>query len=194
MKKIVTGILAHVDSGKTTLSEELLFLSGKIRVKGRVDTKNAYLDNNLIERERGITIFSKQAEFNYENTRFTLIDTPGHVDFSAEAECTLSVLDCAVLLISASDGIKSHTKTLWELLKRHSVPTFVFVNKTDLAGFDKDKVLAELCAEFEGICDFSEINDDFYENLALFDEDLITEFFGSATISENSIKDSIKNR
>ncbi|MDO4744854.1 MAG: GTP-binding protein, partial [Clostridia bacterium] len=144
MRKIVFGILAHVDSGKTTLSEELLYLSGKIRQKGRVDTKNAYLDTNSIEKDRGITIYSKQAVFDYNNTSFTLIDTPGHVDFSAEAECALGVLDCAVLLISAPDGIKSHTKTLWELLKKHKIPTFIFVNKTDLEGFDKEEILKTL--------------------------------------------------
>ena len=194
MKKIVTGILAHVDSGKTTLSEELLFLSGKIRTKGRVDTKDAYLDNNSIERERGITIFSKQAEFSYGETCFTLIDTPGHIDFSAEAECTLSVLDCAVLLISASDGIKSHTKTLWELLKRHNIPTFIFVNKTDLSGFDKKEVFNELSAEFDFLCDFSELNEELYENIALSGDDLMTEFLENNTLSENSIKNAIKSR
>lgn len=194
MKKIVLGILAHVDSGKTTLSEEILYLSGKIREKGRVDSKNAYLDNNLIERDRGITIFSKQAVFTYIDTHFTLIDTPGHVDFSAEAEAALGVLDCAVLLISGTDGIKSHTKTLWELLKKHRIPTFIFINKTDLAGFDKTAVFKEISAEFDGICDFSDINDEFYENVALCDEQLMTEFLDSGEISENSIKDAISDR
>ena len=194
MKKIVFGILAHVDSGKTTLSEELLFLSGKIRQKGRVDTKNAYLDTNSIERDRGITIYSKQAVFDFGNTSFTLIDTPGHVDFSAEAECALGVLDCAVLLVSAPDGIKSHTKTLWELLKKHKIPTFIFVNKTDLEGFNKEEILKTLSEEFEGVCDFSEKDESFFENLALCSESLMAEYLETEKISDLSIKEAIGKR
>ena len=194
MKKIVFGILAHVDSGKTTLSEELLFLSGKIRQKGRVDTKNAYLDTNSIEKDRGITIYSKQAVFDFKSTSFTLIDTPGHVDFSAEAESALGILDCAVLLISATDGIKSHTKTLWNFLEKHKIPTFIFVNKTDLEGFDKDEVLSALSGEFEGICDFSDQSGDFYENIALCHDSLMNEYLETEKISDDAIKDAISKR
>ena len=129
IKRICTGLLAHVDAGKTTLSEGLLYLSGAVRRLGRVDHRDAFLDTDAQERERGITIFSKQAEFSHGDTAFTLLDTPGHMDFSAEMERTLGVLDCAVLVISGSDGIQGHTRTLWRLLARHSIPTFLFVNK-----------------------------------------------------------------
>ena len=133
MKKIVLGILAHVDSGKTTLSEAMLYTAGKIRKLGRVDHKNAYLDTNAIERERGITIFSKQAVFSYKDFEITLVDTPGHVDFSAETERVLSVLDYAVLVISGIDGVQNHTKTLWKLLSDYNVPVFIFINKMDIS-------------------------------------------------------------
>ena len=139
-KKITIGILAHVDAGKTTLSEALLYVSGRIRTLGRVDHKNTYLDTNAIERERGITIFSKQARFSSEHCDFILLDTPGHVDFSAETERTLSLLDYAILVISASDGVQSHTRTLWQLLAHYGVPTFLFVNKCDLAIRTKEEL------------------------------------------------------
>ena len=129
MKKLTIGILAHVDSGKTTLSEALLYLSGNIRKLGRVDKKDAFLDNFSLERQRGITIFSKQAVLKYGDTEITLIDTPGHADFSPEAERTLQILDAAIMVISASDSVQSHTETMWKLLARHHVPVFVFVNK-----------------------------------------------------------------
>ena len=132
-KKLTIGILAHVDAGKTTLSEALLYLSGKIRKLGRVDHGNTYLDTNAVERERGITIFSKQARFSTDNCDFILLDTPGHVDFSAETERTLALLDYAILVISGPDGVQNHTRTLWQLLEFYSVPTFIFVNKTDIA-------------------------------------------------------------
>ena len=131
-KKLTIGILAHVDAGKTTLSEALLFRSGVIRTLGRVDHKNTYLDTFSVERERGITIFSKQARFSSENCDFILLDTPGHVDFSAETERTLALLDYAVLVVSAPDGVQNHTRTLWNLLEFYGVPTFIFVNKTDI--------------------------------------------------------------
>ena len=131
-KKLTIGILAHVDAGKTTLSEALLYISGKIRTLGRVDHKNTFLDTNAVERERGITIFSKQARFSSENCDFILLDTPGHVDFSAEAERVLSLLDYAILVISAADGVQNHTRTLWNLLEFYNVPTFIFVNKCDI--------------------------------------------------------------
>lgn len=171
MQKLITGILAHVDAGKTTLSEALLFNCGKIRNLGRVDTKNSFLDNNSIERERGITIFSKQAVLN---EKITLIDTPGHIDFSAEMERTLSVLDAAILLVNASDGIQSHTKTLWRLLEKYKIPTLIFVNKMDIADSNKTKILSELQKTFStSIIDFSTSkrkSENFYEKIAESDE------------------------
>lgn len=137
MKKIVICILAHVDAGKTTLSEALLYTAGPLKKLGRVDDKNAFLDNYELERSRGITIFSKQAVLKTQNTEITLLDTPGHIDFSSEAERTLQVPDYAVLVISARDGVQPHTETLWRLLLRYNVPTFIFVNKMDLDGTDR---------------------------------------------------------
>ena len=131
MKQIIAGILAHVDAGKTTLSEALLYSSGSIKKIGRVDNGDAFLDTDAMEKKRGITIFSKQAELQFGDTKMTLLDTPGHVDFSAEMERTLMVLDYAVLVISASDGVQAHTQTLWRLLKRYEIPVFLFINKMD---------------------------------------------------------------
>ena len=131
MKKLVVGILAHVDAGKTTLTEGMLFTSGTIDKLGRVDKKDAYLDTHSIERERGITVFSKQAILEFGDTYMTLIDTPGHIDFSCDAERALSVQDYAILVVSASDGVTAHTKTLWGLLAARGIPVFIFVNKTD---------------------------------------------------------------
>ncbi len=144
MKHITIGILAHVDAGKTTLSECMLYLSGQIRKLGRVDHKDAFLDTYELERERGITIFSKQAELKMGNLGITLLDTPGHVDFSAEMERTLQVLDYAILVINGADGVQGHTRTLWRLLKRYQIPTFIFINKMDQVGTDKAKVL-QIC-------------------------------------------------
>ena len=144
MRHITIGILAHVDAGKTTLSECMLYLSGQIRKLGRVDHKDAFLDTYELERERGITIFSKQAELKMGNLGITLLDTPGHVDFSAEMERTLQVLDYAILVINGADGVQGHTRTLWSLLKRYQIPTFIFINKMDQVGTDKAKVLADL--------------------------------------------------
>ena len=140
-KQLVIGILAHVDSGKTTLSEALLYGTGTIRKLGRVDHKDAFLDTDALEKARGITIFSKQALFTAGNTDFTLLDTPGHVDFSTETERTLQVLDYAVLVISGTDGVQSHTETLWRLLRRYHIPTFVFVNKMNLPGPGREALL-----------------------------------------------------
>ena len=136
-KHICIALLAHVDAGKTTLSEALLFQSGSIRHLGRVDNRDAYLDTNAIERERGITIFSKQAEFALGEKQFTMLDTPGHVDFSAEMERTLQVLDYAVLVVSGADGVQGHTRTLWKLFEKYQVPVFVFVNKMDQPGTER---------------------------------------------------------
>ena len=156
---MVLGILAHVDAGKTTLSEALLYETGKIRALGRVDHQDAYLDTDAQERERGITIFSKQAQLDYEGTKITLLDTPGHVDFSAEMERTLQVLDYAILVISGTDGVQGHTKTLWRLLNHYQIPTFIFVNKMDLAGADKEKIQKQLKSQMsDGCVDFSQIN------------------------------------
>ena len=141
MKRLVIGILAHVDSGKTTLSEGLLYCGGEIRKLGRVDHKDAFLDTHSLERERGITIFSKQAVIHSENNEITLLDTPGHIDFSAEMERTLSVLDYAILVISGSDGIQTHTRTLWQLLSHYKIPVFIFVNKMDIQGAYKNIIL-----------------------------------------------------
>lgn len=177
MAKLITGILAHVDAGKTTLSESLLYKSGVIRSLGRVDLKNAFLDNNFIERERGITIFSKQANLS---EKITLIDTPGHVDFGAEMERSLSVLDAAILIINASDGIQSHTKTLWNLLGQYKIPTVVFVNKMDMPDTNRQKILEKLKKGLsEGVIDFSKNNISssvFNEEISTFDDGLLEKF------------------
>ena len=144
VKKLVIGILAHVDAGKTTLSEAMLYLSGRIRSLGRVDDRNAYLDTHELERLRRITIFSKQAVFEYAGIQVTLLDTPGHVDFAAEMERTLHALDYAILVISGADGVQGHSRTLWKLLERYRIPVFIFINKMDQAGTDRGQVLAQL--------------------------------------------------
>ncbi len=196
MKRITAGILAHVDAGKTTLSEGLLYCAGEIRKLGRVDTQDTFLDTDEMERRRGITIFSKQAILATENTYITLLDTPGHVDFAAEAERTLQVLDYAIMVISATDGIQSHTKTIWELLQKHSIPTFFFINKTDLAGADKYQVIEELKREFhENMVDFSEEDRELWkENLAVCDETVMHEYFETGDISSETVKHAIKQR
>ncbi len=184
IKRICTGLLAHVDAGKTTLSEGLLYLSGAVRRLGRVDHRDAFLDTDAQERERGITIFSKQAEFSYGDTAFTLLDTPGHVDFSAEMERTLGVLDCAVLVISGSDGIQGHTRTLWRLLARHSIPTFLFVNKMDLAGSDRDALLAQMRARLHSGClDFTTGLEPLQEDLASCDEELMDRYLSGGEVT-----------
>ena len=152
MKKLVVGILAHVDAGKTTLSEALLYRSGALRKLGRVDHQDAFLDTDAMERERGITIFSKQAVLPLESMTITLLDTPGHVDFSSEMERTLQVLDYAILVISGTDGVQSHTETLWRLLERYHVPVFLFVNKMDLAGADRAGCLEQLRRRLSDRC------------------------------------------
>ena len=154
-KRLCVGLLAHVDAGKTTLSEAMLYRAGVIRTLGRVDHGDTFLDTDAQDRSRGITIFSKQAMLFAGDKEFTLLDTPGHVDFSAEMERTLSVLDYAVLVISGSDGVQSHTETLWRLLRRYHVPTFVFVNKMDLPGPGKEALLSQLSHRLgDGFVDF----------------------------------------
>lgn len=196
MKKIVIGVLAHVDSGKTTLSEALLYQSGSIKKLGRVDHRDSYLDTFSLERDRGITIFSKQAVIKYKDTQFTLLDTPGHVDFSAETERTLQVLDYAVLVISATDGIQSHTRTLWKLLSKYNVPCFLFINKMDLNGADQERIMAELKAKFsDGCVDFGCSDEpEFYENIALCDEKLLNQYYENNTVEKEDIIHAVKNR
>ena len=196
MKKIVVGVLAHVDSGKTTLSEALLYQSGNINKLGRVDHRDSFLDTFSLERDRGITIFSKQAVLKYKDTEFTLLDTPGHVDFSAETERTLQVLDYAILVISGTDGIQSHTQTLWKLLAKYNVPCFIFINKMDLEGADQNRILTELKAKFsDGCVDFgcSNIND-LYENIAVCDEKLLNQYYENEALNKNDIISCIKER
>ena len=167
-KHICAALLAHVDAGKTTLSEALLYESGVIRTRGRVDHKDAFLDTSPLERERGITIFSKQACFSYGNMDVTMLDTPGHVDFSSEMERTLQVIDYAVLIISGTDGVQGHTETVWKLLQKYRIPTFFFVNKMDLPGADKAAVLKELQAKLSPYCvDFTEEEELLCENVAM---------------------------
>ena len=189
-KKITIGILAHVDAGKTTLSEALLYTSGKIRTLGRVDHKNTYLDTNAIERERGITIFSKQARFSSENADFILLDTPGHVDFSAETERTLSLLDYAVLVISASDGVQNHTRTLWQLLEHYNVPTFIFVNKCDIAIKLKEEIEKDLSSILSPLCvGFLEAQgrEELEEKLAFVHEGFMESFLAGDGIDDGDI-------
>ena len=193
MKKLVVGILAHVDSGKTTLSEAMLYTAGKIRKLGRVDHKDAYLDTDVQERERGITIFSKQAVFTYDGMEITLLDTPGHVDFSAEMERTLQVLDYAILVINGMDGVQSHTDTLWKLLKRYEIPTFIFVNKMDMEGTDKDAVFQNIRKKLDGDCvDFSSGDRD--EQIAMADERLLDTYLDSGMVEVEDIIEAILDR
>ncbi len=196
MKRITLGILAHVDAGKTTLSEGLTFTAGQIRKLGRVDNKDSFLDTDELEKRRGITIFSKQAVLTGEDYTLTLLDTPGHTDFFAEAERTVSVFDYAVLVVSGSEGIQSHTKTLWTLLKEKNIPVFIFVNKSDLEGFSYERTLSELSGEFgNGFVDFSkDYGEEFLENVALSGEALMSEFLENGTIERENINKSIKKR
>lgn len=184
LKNITVGITAHVDSGKTTLSEAMLFKTGTIRTTGRVDNGDSSLDTDPTERDRGITIFSHQADFITGNTHVFLTDTPGHVDFSAETERTFSILDYAVLVISATDGVQSHTVTLWKLLEKYSIPTFIFVNKMDLTGADKQSVLESLRRRLSGNCvDFSGTEEEIQENVALCDESLMEAYLNNGSLS-----------
>ena len=195
-KKLVLGILAHVDAGKTTLSEGMLYSSGVTDRLGRVDKRDAYLDTHSLERERGITIFSKQAVFEYGDTAITLIDTPGHIDFSCEAERALSVQDYAVLIISAPDGVTAHTKTLWHLLAARRIPTFIFVNKTDISERRRDGLMAELRAVLSSGCiDFTDDTaPEFYEACASTDEGLMQDFFERESLETADIAAAIRAR
>ena len=197
---ITIGILAHVDAGKTTLSESMMYLTGQIRTLGRVDHKDAFLDTHELERDRGITIFSKQAVFDLEEKKVTLLDTPGHVDFSAEMERTLQVLDYAVLVVSGADGVQGHTRTLWRLLERYKVPVFLFVNKMDQEGADREQLLSELKKSLsEGITAFDiaqdeEKREEFYETIAVCEEKVLETYLESGEIPIRDIKRLIKER
>ena len=201
MKRIVTGILAHVDAGKTTLSEALLYATGNVRKLGRVDHGDAFLDTNTMERQRGITIFTEPAIIATPNLTLTLLDTPGHVDFSAEMERTLAVLDYAILVISGADGIQGHTETLWRLLKRYNVPTFIFINKMDAPAADKTKLLNQLKKRFsDGCIDFTGAHDDnaaladVMEDIAMQSETAMELYLESGTIQDETIREMIADR
>ncbi len=195
MGHICIGIMAHVDAGKTTLSEGMLYLSGAVRRLGRVDHRDAFLDTDVQERERGITIFSKQAELTWGDTALTLLDTPGHVDFSAEMERVLGVLDCAVLVISGTDGIQGHTRTLWRLLERHAIPTCLFVNKMDLAGADRDALLSQLQSRLDGGClDFSRGLGPVLEDLASLDEELMNRYLEGGSVTAGDAASLVSRR
>lgn len=201
MKRIVIGILAHVDAGKTTLSEALLYATGNVRKLGRVDHGDAFLDTNTMERQRGITIFTEPAIITTPNLTLTLLDTPGHVDFSAEMERTLAVLDYAILVISGADGIQGHTETLWRLLKRYNVPTFIFINKMDAPAADKTKLLNQLKKRFsDGCIDFTGAHDDnaaladVMEDIAMQSETAMESYLESGTIQDETIREMIADR
>ncbi len=201
MKKTVIGLLAHVDAGKTTLAERILYMAGEIRIPGRVDHRDTFLDTDAQERDRGITIFSKQARFSWKDSVVTLLDTPGHVDFSAEMERTLQVLDCAVLIVNGADGVQSHTLTLWRLLERYRVPVFLFITKMDQPGTDADRLLLGVQKELDGRCvsfpcGKEERTDAFYENIAVCDETLLEKYLEreEPLISDREIAALIESR
>lgn len=197
MKKMVIGILAHVDSGKTTLSESMLYVSGKVRKLGRVDHGDAFLDTYELEKSRGITIFSKQAVFELGDKSITLLDTPGHVDFSAEMERTLQVLDYAILVINGADGVQGHTRTLWSLLQKYQIPTFLFVNKMDQVGTDAEKLLLELKEKLDEVCIFfgeNQKEDEFYDALAMCNEEAMEEYLEKGLIADDTIIQMIRRR
>ena len=187
-KHMSVGLLAHVDAGKTTLAESILYLTGSIRKPGRVDHQDAFLDTYDLERERGITIFSKQAEVKLGEKEVTLLDTPGHVDFSAEMERTLQILDYAVLVISGADGVQGHVQTLWRLLTRYEIPVFLFINKMDQEGTDRQKLLEELQKRLDERCiAFEEEQEAFYENLAMSDEAVLEKYLSDGTVEQGEI-------
>ena len=184
-KRICVGLLAHVDAGKTTLSEGLLYCGGCIRKLGRVDHRDAFLDTDALEKERGITIFSKQALLDLPDASLTLLDTPGHVDFSGEMERTLQVLDYAVLVISGTDGLQSHTRTVWKLLEEYGLPVFLFVNKMDLPGADRQTLLQELRAQLgEQVVDFTAPADQLWEEAAMQEEQAMEEYLSAGSLPQ----------
>ena len=198
-KNIGVGLLAHVDAGKTTLAEGLLYTGGRIRKLGRVDHGDAFLDNFALERERGITIFSKQAQISWEGLDITLLDTPGHVDFSAEMERTLQVLDYALLVISGSDGVQGHVQTLWRLLEQYGIPAFLFVNKMDQPDTDKEKLLLELQGKLDGGCqefgsEAENRGTEFLETLAMCDEELMETYLEADCLEDGCIAQAVARR
>ena len=196
MKKAVIGILAHVDAGKTTLAEALLFKTGNLRTPGKVDSGNTVMDSHRIERERGITVFTSQAEIKTDKISISLLDTPGHIDFSAETERVLNVIDYAILVVSANDGVQSHTKTVWKLLKHYNIPVFIFVTKTDYGRNGNSDVLDEICSELSPDCiDFSDTeSDEFRERIALCSDEILEKFVSGKTVSEEDIKFLVRTR
>ena len=195
MRRLAIGILAHVDAGKTTLSEGLLYTCGSIKKLGRVDHQSAFLDTEHVERERGITVFSKQAILTLEDMELTLLDTPGHVDFSAEMERVLGVLDCAILVVSGPEGVRGHTMTLWRLLERYGVPTFLFINKMDLAGADRNRSMSELKARLSESCvDFCVPEAERQENAALCDEALLTRYLEQGSLQDSALAGLVEGR
>ena len=195
MKRLIIGMTAHVDSGKTTLAEAMLYTSGNVRKLGRVDHGDAFLDTHSIEKKRGITVFSKQAVMELGDTEFTLLDTPGHVDFSAETERTFSVLDAAVLVISGTDGVQSHTETLWDLLRKYKIPVFIYVNKMDISSFGKDYLLSGLTRSLSGsVVDISAGKSAVDEAASLCSEELMNEYLSEGCISEGSIAAAVMKR
>ena len=197
IKHICAGLLAHVDAGKTTLAESLLYHTGSIRKMGRVDHQDAFLDNNEMERARGITIFSKQAVFDLKDKEITLLDTPGHVDFSAEMERTLQVLDYGILIISGPDGVQGHVETLWRLLNQYHIPTILFANKMDQEGTEKEKILGQLRKRLHEHCiDFSQDREreEFLEETAMCGEPALEEYLETGNISQKKLRDMVKNR
>lgn len=196
MKRIVAGVVAHVDAGKTTLSEALLYRGGTQRQLGRVDNGDSFLDPDTLEKQRGITIFSHQASITYNNLNLTLLDTPGHVDFAGQTEQVLPVLDYAILVISATDGIQGSTRTLWRLLKKYQVPTFIFINKTDVMGTNPHKVIQELQTEFSSAClPFTEpLTADRIEAIAMTDDDVLNDYLDSGNLKDETIRQLIARR
>lgn len=195
MKNYNIGILAHVDAGKTTLSESMLYLSGKLRTQGRVDHKNAFLDYDGQERERGITIYFKQADLNWKDCCFTLLDTPGHVDFSAEMERVLSILDYAILVINAQNGVQAHTRTIWKLLEQYRVPVFLFINKMDISYLSKEELMLNITKQLSTSCiDFLQEDAICKEQLALCSEPLLEEYVATGSMARESIADAIAKR
>lgn len=196
MKRLVIGILAHVDSGKTTLAEAMLYITGEIRKLGRVDHRDAFLDTHSIERDRGITIFSKQAVMRVNDMEFTLLDTPGHIDFSSETERVLQVIDYAVLVISGTDGVQTHTENLWRMLRKYGIPVFLFINKMDISERNNEDLISELSDKLGGnFIDFTDASSpDFYENAALCSESLMQDFLKSGSITAENIAKAVSAR
>ncbi len=196
MKQIVTGIVAHVDAGKTTLTEALMYKTGAIRKLGRVDNGDAFLDPNTLEKQRGITLFTHQAELTYNDLVLTLLDTPGHVDFASQTEQVLPVLDYAILVVSATDGIQGYTRTLWDLLARYDIPTFIFINKEDVIGADPSSVIKQLQKEFSPAClDFADpLTDEVRETIVMQDDTVLENYLSTGHLSDQTIQQLIKQR